>query len=125
MKEYKLTEKRIWKVINDWDDPNRTIEDNANCIYYITITKKEIEAENIDRVSKLLNLLLSNLRSLFSFVEKINIDITGYENDPRDLWEIEEGKKIYTAIGCGISLLVLFFKPQERHFSPFSNIMLM
>ena len=124
MKEIKLTEKRFWKVINDWDDPNHNIEDNTDCIYYITITKKEIEAENIDRVLKLLNLLLGNLRSLFSFVHKINIDIIGYESDPRDLWEIEEVRNFMQLLDVEFPYWFYFLNQSKDSFLPILTLCL-
>jgi hypothetical protein len=85
MKKIRLTKRRFWKVVNTWD--------TDKCIYYITITKQQIEAENIVPALKLLNMLPRYWHSVLLFAVKIAINITGYENDKRNLWEIKEVRK--------------------------------
>ena len=82
MRWIRLTKRRFWKVVNTGD--------TGRCIYYIAITRKQIEAGNIAPALRLLTMLRSNLDSLLLFEKKIDINITGYENDKRDLWDIKE-----------------------------------
>ncbi|MBL0139237.1 MAG: chlororespiratory reduction 6 domain-containing protein [Bacteroidetes bacterium] len=59
----------------------------------IEISKQEIESNDFQPVFRTLNRLLEDKETILYFFERVEISVGGYENDPRELWEIPEVKK--------------------------------
>ena len=56
----------------------------------ISISKKEIESKKVNQIIGMLNRLLENKETIIYFRERVDIVVTGYDNDSRELWEIPE-----------------------------------
>ncbi|MBL0064383.1 MAG: hypothetical protein IPP38_05060 [Bacteroidetes bacterium] len=56
----------------------------------IEISKQEIESNDFQPVLRTLNRLLEDKETILYFFERVEISVGGYENDPRELWEIQK-----------------------------------
>jgi hypothetical protein len=59
----------------------------------ITISRQDIEKKNLEPTIEILNSLLVDTKTILKFFDRVDIGITGYDNDPRELWEILEVKQ--------------------------------
>jgi hypothetical protein len=59
----------------------------------ITISRQDIEMNNLKPTIEILDSLLVNVKTISQFFDRVDIGITGYDHDPRELWEIQEVKQ--------------------------------
>jgi hypothetical protein len=58
----------------------------------IIITRREIESGDISNSLSVLHTFKKDKKSIRRFCNKIDLSISGYDDDPRELWEIPEVK---------------------------------
>jgi hypothetical protein len=61
----------------------------------ITISRKEIEARDTSSICATLDRLLEDEETISHFFEKVELGVSGYDNDPRELWDIPEVKAFF------------------------------
>jgi hypothetical protein len=59
----------------------------------IAISKQDIETKNWEPTIEILKSLMVDVKTIQKFFDRVDIGITGYDNDPRELWEIQEVKQ--------------------------------
>ena len=58
----------------------------------IIISRQEIETNDLSQTIGTLNRLLEDKETIEYFFERVEIGVGGYDNDPRELWDIPEVK---------------------------------
>jgi hypothetical protein len=61
----------------------------------IIITRREIESGDISNSLSVLHTFKKDKKSIRRFCNKIDLSISGYDDDPRELWEIHEVKSYF------------------------------
>lgn len=67
-----------------------TIQNLLTDLLIITISRKDVEAIDINATLRQLNRLLLREETIAQYFERVEIGVVGYEDDPRELWEIPE-----------------------------------
>jgi len=61
----------------------------------IVVSRYEIETVNLSTIQNILINLLTDRSTMLSFFERVELGVSGYENDPRELWNIPEVKNYF------------------------------
>jgi len=62
---------------------------DAHDFIHVVVDRKDIETNDINPVLKVLNTLL-NKEMTKKYCGRVDLSITGYDDDPRELWEFKE-----------------------------------
>jgi hypothetical protein len=66
----------------------------------VVISREEIETGNLEQSLRTLNQLLLDKETISHFFERVDIGFSGYDDDPRELWDIPEVKQFVQNLDC-------------------------
>lgn len=79
---------------------------------HYAIDREDIENKNFSNVVEFIDSHFQNRETLLASIEKVEFSIIGYDEDPRELWEIEDVRSFLAELD-GKRPYWLFFQPPE------------
>lgn len=80
-------------------------------LLFLTIDRKSIETSNLKDIDDSLNHFIKN--GVRNFKSKLAIQVDGYDDDPREIFEIPDVKVYYTKVFAKYPHLMYFLSPYQ------------
>ena len=83
-------------------------------VFVVTIERDDVEAGDVSKAVAIFNSFSKNCRTAMRVIGCVEFSVSGYDDDPRPLWQIPEVRRFFKRLRHDVPHVLFFLCPERK-----------